>query len=138
MKNGYTIIRTDEQYERYCSDLEKLTTKYKSQPSERTLDLIETITLLVEKYDEEHTKSPDDDPIKLLKYLMDENSVDRKYLAGLLGISTGHLSDILNYKKGLSKNVIYKLSDMFRIRQEAFNRPYELHGLKSGGKREVA
>ena len=33
---------------------------------------------------------------------------------------------MLNYKKGLSKQVIRKLADHFKVRQEAFNRPYKL------------
>lgn len=44
----------------------------------------------------------------------------------ILGIGKGYVSDILNYKKGLSKDVIRKLADHFKVRQEAFNRPYKL------------
>lgn len=36
------------------------------------------------------------------------------------------MSDILNYKKGLSKEVIRKLATHFKVRQEAFDRPYKL------------
>lgn len=122
----YTIIRSDEQYKTYCKDLEKLTSEYTSNASEELLDLIDTVTLLIEKYDEEHAGSDDIDPIQLLKYLMDENNLKQKELAGLLQISKGHLSDILGYKKGLSKNIIRILSEKFKVRQDAFNRPYKL------------
>jgi Predicted transcription regulator containing HTH domain len=44
----------------------------------------------------------------------------------LLNVSKGYVSDILNYKKGLSKDVIRKLADRFKVSQEAFNRPYKL------------
>ena len=33
---------------------------------------------------------------------------------------------ILNYHKGLSKETIRKISDYFKVSQEAFNRPYKL------------
>lgn len=36
------------------------------------------------------------------------------------------VSEMLNYKKGLSKETIRILSDRFKLNQEAFNRPYEL------------
>lgn len=124
--NSYTIIRTEKQYMRYCNELEKLTTKYREDPSEELLDLIDTITLLIEKYDEEHSQLKEIDPIRLLKSLMNENKINQKDLAELLQISKGHLSDILNYKKGLSKNVIRALSNRFKVRQSAFNRPYKL------------
>jgi len=122
----FTIIRSKEQYMTYCTDLEKLTLKYDSQPSGDLLDLIDTITLLIEQYDDEHTQLKDVDPILLLKSLMTENNLKQKDLANLLHVSKGHLSDILNYKKGLSKNVIRILAERFKVRQSAFNRPYKL------------
>ena len=122
----YTIIRSDEQYIDYCKDLEKLTTKYKLKPTDGLLNLIDTITLLIDQYDKEHTKLKEIDPIQLLKSLMQENKLKQKDVVKLLDISKGHLSDILNYKKGLSKNVIRILSERFNVRQSAFNRPYKL------------
>jgi len=60
----YTIIRSDKQYKEYCYDIERLTSQYQSSPSEELLDLIDTITLLVEKYDEEHSQLKEIDPIQ--------------------------------------------------------------------------
>lgn len=122
----YTVIRSDEQYMTYCNDLEKLTSAYKANPSEGLIDLIDTITLLIEKYDEEHSQLKEIDPIQLLKSLISDNGMSQKDLAELLQVSNGHLSDILNYKKGLSKKVIRILSERFKVSQSAFNRPYKL------------
>jgi HTH-type transcriptional regulator / antitoxin HigA len=47
----------------------------------------------------------------------------------MLGISKGLVSNILNYKKGLSKESIRILANRFKVSQEAFNRPYVLKGL---------
>ena len=45
----------------------------------------------------------------------------------IMGItSRGHYSQILNYQKAFSKEVIRKLADYFKVTQEAFNRPYAL------------
>jgi HTH-type transcriptional regulator/antitoxin HigA len=49
-----------------------------------------------------------------------------KDLVNILDISKGYVSDILNYKKGLSKDVIRNLAEHFKISQEAFNRQYKL------------
>ena len=125
MRN-YTIIRSDEQYKTYCNNLEELTSTYTTKPSDSLLDTIDTITLLIEKYDEEHTQLNEIDPIQLLKSLMRDNNLNQIALAELLQISKGHISDILNYKKGLSKKVIRVLSERFKVRQSAFNRPYKL------------
>ena len=81
---------------------------------------------MIEKWDEEHNTFKEVDPIKLLHSLMKDHHLKAKDLVDLLGISKGYVSDILNYKKGLSKEVIRKLAEYFKVSQEAFNRPYKL------------
>jgi HTH-type transcriptional regulator/antitoxin HigA len=139
MKN-LTIIRSENQYLNYCDELEKLSKEYSKNPNQNLLDLIDTITLLIENYDESNSTFEESEPIQLLKFLMQENNLNQKELAETLEISKGHLSDILNYKKGLSKNMIRSLSERFKMQQSAFNRPYELKSvsnnqLKSAGLR---
>lgn len=45
-----------------------------------------------------------------------------------LGVTKGYVFGILNYKKGFSKLVTRKLAERFKVRQDAFNRRYELIG----------
>lgn len=59
---------------------------------------------------------------------MAEKKLKAKNLVEILQVSKGLVSDILNYKKGLSKDVIRGLAEYFKVSQEAFNRPYELKG----------
>jgi HTH-type transcriptional regulator / antitoxin HigA len=120
----YTIIKTKFQYKEYCNKLEELV--FSSAKTKATQDEIELLTLLIEKWDKEHTTFKEADPIKLLHSLMKEHNLKAKDLVDLLGISKGYVSDILHYKKGLSKEVIRKLSAHFKLSQEAFNRPYKL------------
>ena len=89
-------------------------------------DEIDLVTLLVEKYDEENNTFNESDPITLLRSFMNEQNLKQQDLVSILGISKGYVSDILNYKKGLSKEVIRKLAEYFKLKQEAFNRPYHL------------
>jgi len=123
-KLQYKIIKTDAQYNRYCNLLETLIDRGKK--SKAAQDEIELLTLLIERYDEEHNILKDSDPIELLKYLMKENKMKAVDLAKLLKVSAGLVSDMLNYKKGLSKETIRILSERFKLRQDAFNRNYEL------------
>ncbi|MGB3075613.1 MAG: helix-turn-helix domain-containing protein [Chitinophagales bacterium] len=87
---------------------------------------IELLNLLIEKWDSEHNSFHDLDPVQLLKSLMEDHNIKPISLAELLGVSKGLVSDILNYKKGLSKDIIRKLSDTFKLSHEAFNRHYDL------------
>jgi len=57
---------------------------------------------------------------------MAKHQLKNKDWVGILGVSKGLVSDILNYKKGLSKEIIRTLAKHFSLSQEAFNRPYQL------------
>jgi HTH-type transcriptional regulator/antitoxin HigA len=119
----YTIIRNKSQYDQYCNQLETLLSQENSEVLQDEVDLL---TLLIEKYDEEHNTFNDTDPISLLRSFMQDHNLKPQDMTGILAISKGYVSDILNYKKGLSKEVIRRLADHFKVRQEAFNRPYKL------------
>ena len=117
----YTIIKTKKQYNSYCKILEELVCA-----ENQHVDEIELLTLLIEKWDNEHNTLTDLNPIELLKSLMNENNLKSKDLVDILGLSKGTVSKILNYQKGLSKETIRKLSDHFKVSQELFNRPYRI------------
>jgi HTH-type transcriptional regulator / antitoxin HigA len=118
----YTVIKDVKQYIMYCDILEELILN----DNRATKDEIELLTLLIEKWDNEHSTFDDSDPIQLIKALMDEHDLKAKDLVEILNLSKGTISKILNYHKGLSKDTIRKLSDYFKLSQEAFNRPYKL------------
>jgi HTH-type transcriptional regulator/antitoxin HigA len=119
----YKVIKTKSQYNQYCKDLENLLEKGRNKTIQDEIDLL---TLLIEKWDIEHNSFEEVDPIRLLSSLMEEQKMKSKDLVDLLGISKGYVSEILNYKKGLSKEIIRKLANRFKMSQEAFNRPYKL------------
>jgi HTH-type transcriptional regulator / antitoxin HigA len=121
----YKIIKTDAQYNKYCDILERLVDR--GRKTKVVQDEIELLNLLIEKYDEEHNSFDDADPIELLKGLMKEHKMKAVDVAKLLHVSEGLVSDMLNYKKGLSKDTICILSERFKLNQEAFNRPYIMH-----------
>ena len=120
----YKLIKSKNQYRQYCNLLEEYVSRPRISPSIQ--DEIELLTLLIEKWDQEHGRFMDLDPVSLLKSFMDAHHIKAIELSAMLGISRGYMSDILHYKKGLSKEVIRKLSSLFKVRQEAFNRAYEL------------
>ena len=120
----YTIIKSATQYKVYCDALGNLLER--DGNSKDALDEIELLTLLIEKWDAEHSTLNEVDPIELLHSLMHDHNLKAKDLVGILGVSKGLVSDILNYKKGLSKEIIRILSAHFKVSQEAFNRPYKL------------
>ena len=118
----YTIIKTKKQYNEYCNIIEDLVMSNKKANK----DKIELLNLLIEKWDSEHNSFEKLDPVELIKALMESNNLKPKDIVKILELSKGTVSKILNYQKGLSKETIRKLSDHFKVSQEAFNRPYKL------------
>ncbi|RYM35609.1 transcriptional regulator [Brumimicrobium glaciale] len=118
----YTIIKDKKQYFDYCNILENLIVV----ENNTSQDEIELLELLIEKWDEERNSFDDLDPIELLKSLMNDNNLKAQDLVNILDLTKGTISKLLNYHKGLSKEVIRKLATHFKVNQEAFNRPYEL------------
>jgi HTH-type transcriptional regulator/antitoxin HigA len=124
MELKYKVITSKKQYKEYCKTFEQLV--FSSSKTKAVKEEIQLLTLLVEKWDEDNNTFEDLDPIALLHSLMKEHNLKPKDLVEVLGVSKGYVSDILNYKKGLSKEVIRKLAERFKVTQEAFNRPYKL------------
>lgn len=125
----YKVIRSDAQYDSYCKVLEELV--FLPTPTPEIKDEIALLTLLIEKYDEQQNQSCFADPVQLIRSLMKEHGMKAVDLARLLHVSEGLVSDILKYRKGLSKETIRILAEKFSMQQEAFNRDYELKGIKN-------
>ena len=87
----FTIIKNKAQYNKYCDMLEDLVLNEKDQ------DEIDLLTLLIEKWDNEHNTIMDSDPIELLKSLIIEHNLKAKDLIDILDLSKGTISKILNY-----------------------------------------
>lgn len=120
----YTTIKNKKQYFEYCKSLKELVF---GDHSEEKLEEIELLTLLIRDWDDRHPMGGEPyDPIQLIKASMDERGLNQTDLARETGVTKGYISEILNYKKELSKTMIRKISNFLKIRQEALNRPYAL------------
>lgn len=129
---SYKVIKNKRQYLDYTKKLQELWEK----PTSRNEDERELLEVLIEKWESESLKNNDSDPIELIKFLMDNHNLERKDMVEILEITKGTLSKILGYKKGLSKEIIRKLSDYFHVSQEAFNKPYPIISEANKGHRD--
>jgi HTH-type transcriptional regulator/antitoxin HigA len=120
----YKVIRNKNQYNEYAKKLEGMIFSGSSKKEMR--DEIDLLTLLIEKWDAEHNTFNEADPVQLIHSLLEGHKLKPKDLVDFLSVSKGYVSEILHYKKGLSKDVIRKLAEYFKVSQEAFNRPYKL------------
>lgn len=111
----YKVIKSRKQYFEYCSILNELLAK--KPKLQRIKDEIELLTVLIEKWDKDHSKFKNADPVSLLKFLLQQHNMTAQDLVKVP----------LNYKKGLSKETVRKLATHFKMDQAAFNRQYSFN-----------
>lgn len=124
----YKRIKTLKQYTAYCNEYEELRAKgYKKD--EEIIDLLE---LLIEDFDNRTISKfgvdNDMEPVELMAYLMSEQQLTKSALARELGVSRQLITEILNYKINISKRMVMKLADFFKMMPIAFSREYQLKG----------
>lgn len=77
-------------------------------------DELEILTLLIEKYEDEHYPIGPSDPIEAIKFRMDQMGLTPKDLEPYIGPS-GRVSEVLNRKRRLSLRMIKRLHDGLNI-----------------------
>ncbi|HEV2353653.1 MAG TPA: hypothetical protein VGR89_05385 [Puia sp.] len=120
----YTVIHSQNQYKAYCAkltDLIKL--KGKGRPE---LDTIDLLKLLTKRWEEQQRPLSDSDPVEYLQSLIQQNCLQSSKLAAEMGISKSLMTDILHYRRRMSRELIRKLAARFGISQELLNKPYSL------------
>lgn len=122
----YTVIKDDAQYYKYCDRLEELVSS--GMKSEDAVNEYDLLYLLIKNWDDAHRSIPELDPVELIKSLMEDHNLKQTDLVDIAGVGKSTISEILNYKKRMSKNVIRNLANHFKIQQEALNKTYRLEG----------
>jgi len=99
-------IRNEADYQAALKEIEKL---LESQPGTPEGDRLDVLVTLVEAYEAKHYPIPEpDDPVQVLEYYMESRGLNRSDLIKYLG-SKERVSEVLNYKRGLSLQMIQRL-----------------------------
>ncbi len=114
-----TVITSDAEYERVVAAMNKLAVIPDAQVTPEQERLLDLLTLLVEKYDEEHYQIPDAAPHEVIQYLMQEHGLRNKDLEAALG-SRGVTSEVISGKRKPSKTQIKNLAEFFKVSPELF------------------
>lgn len=111
------LIHSDAELAEYTGALFELTAK--SNPTSEEDEAIELMTLLVERYESERFPIPQAEPIEVLKFLLDRNSLSQRDIATELG-SESTVSLILSGKRQLNRDHIARLSQRFSVSPAVF------------------
>lgn len=117
-------IRSEADYDAAIAEIERL---WGAEPGTDDGDKLDILATLVERYENE--RWPIDvsrvDPVDTLNYLIDEGGHTQAELAELLG-SRSRASEILNRRRALTVDMIFRISEAWKVPAELLIRPYRV------------
>jgi len=114
-------IKTEKDYNQALKRLEEI---FHAEINSPEGDEAEVLTILIEKYEDEHYPIGMPDPIEAIKFRMEQMEMKQKDLAKVIGF-TSRVSEILNRKRKLTLTMIRKLNDKLHIPTEVLVQEYE-------------
>lgn len=114
------VIKSEQDYDKA---LARLRTIFNADMDTPEGDEAEVLSILIEKYEDEHHPIGMPDPIEAIKFRMEQMGMNQKDLAELVGY-TSRVSEILNRKRKLTLNMIRKLSAALQIPTEVLVQEY--------------
>lgn len=113
------VIKSEAEYDRLLSEFEPLFNK--SMKDELTIEqeaLFDLIATLLEKYEKETMVNIKNDPIAMIKFLMEQQ--DKKVKDLYVIAPKGRISEILNGKRRISLEMAKKFGEFFYVSPELF------------------
>lgn len=101
------MIKTKAQYEQALQQLERLMLANPAAESSDA-DTLEILSVLIEKYEDEHVRLDPVDPVEAIKFRMDQQNLKNRDLVKYMG-SASKVAEVLNHKRPLSLNMIRAL-----------------------------
>jgi HTH-type transcriptional regulator/antitoxin HigA len=86
-------------------------------------DEAEILSILIEKYEDEHYPIDDPDPIEAIKFRMEQMGMKKSDLAKVIGYKS-RVSEILNRKRKLTLKMIRQLHENLKIPYESLIADY--------------
>jgi HTH-type transcriptional regulator/antitoxin HigA len=111
------VIHNDTELEVYSDALFQLTAL--ENPSRSELDAIELLTLLVERYEQEHYPIPAADPVSVVRFLIEQQNLTQRDLIPQFG-SESAVSMFLSGHRNLTVEQVRKLSARFKLPADVF------------------
>jgi HTH-type transcriptional regulator/antitoxin HigA len=111
------VIHNDAELDSYTQELFRLTAL--ESPTRSEVEAIELLTLLVERYEQQHVPIPAAAPIALVRFLMEQQRLKQRDLIPEFG-SESAVSMFLSGQRNLSLEQVRKLSARFHLSTDAF------------------
>jgi len=111
------VIHNDDELEAYTDALFQLTAL--DNPSRAQMEAIELLTLLVERYEQEHYPIPAADPVSVVRLLIEKQNLTQRDLIPQFG-SESAVSMFMTGQRNLTIEQVRKLSIRFKLPADLF------------------
>jgi HTH-type transcriptional regulator/antitoxin HigA len=111
------VIHNDKELEAYTDALFRLTAL--DNPSRAEMEAIELLTLLVERYEQEHYPIPAADPASVVRLLIEKQNLTQRDLIPQFG-SESAVSMFMTGQRNLTLGQVRKLSARFKLPADVF------------------
>ena len=105
------VIKTEQDYQDALKRMEEVFDADENTPDG---DEAEILSILIEKYEDEHYPIEAPDPIEAIKFRMEQMNIRKKDLAEVIGYRS-RVSEIFSKKRKLTLDMIRKLHHKLRI-----------------------
>ena len=109
------VLKTEEEYTKALKRLEKI---FHAPIDSNEGDEADLLSILIEKYEDEHYPIEAPDPIEAIMFRMEQMEMTRKELAEIIGYKS-RVSEIFSRKRKLTLNMIRNLHDKMNIPYES-------------------
>jgi HTH-type transcriptional regulator / antitoxin HigA len=114
------VIKTEEDYQQAIKRLEII---FDAPIDSADGDEAEILSILIEKYEDEHYPIGPPDPIEAIKFRMEQMNMSKSDLAEIIGYKS-RVSEIFSKKRKLSLQMIRKLHEQLKIPYETLIADY--------------
>ncbi|NOZ35376.1 MAG: transcriptional regulator [Chlorobi bacterium] len=104
-------IKTEKDYEKALERLEQI---FDAKQGTKEGDELEILSILIEKYEDEHFPIDLPDPIEAIKFRMEQLGMKQNDLTEVIGFKS-RVSEILNKKRKLTLEMIRNLNEDLSI-----------------------
>ena len=115
-------IRSQGDYERAMAEVERL---WGASAGTAKGDRLDVLATLIDAYEREHFPIEAPTPVEAIKFRMEQAGLSPKDLVPAIG-RLNRVYEILNRKRPLTLNMIWKLHEKFGIPAESLIRPVKL------------
>jgi HTH-type transcriptional regulator/antitoxin HigA len=113
-------IKTEKDYNQTLKRLEDI---FHAPANSKEGDEAEVLSILIEKYEDEHYPIGAPDPIEAIKFRMEQMNINNKDLAEIIGYKS-RVSEIFSRKRKLTLKMIRNLHDKLKIPYESLITDY--------------